>query len=293
MNKHIIDFFWHKGKPYLVTKELNSSHYQKEPLVGFKFNIKLKKKRLCPGTYSLLKWRYQECSEGKDLTGTGYRRCKVCEDKIGFKNAFLFNGNITNKDLREYLGQEHLVYLAQFPPDIIKVGTTSVLRKYDRLYEQDARIFAFIARATGFDIQSIERFISRELNLRESVSLRHKLKYLGLETMKDKAFNNIKVVSELVKKKLKGTEFEAWLLDEVELGELDAIGTGVDLSNVELLKKYTEVGGRVKTVRGRVVIFENNSELFAIDGKKLIGEVIEEPQQDIVLKGKNEQMGLI
>lgn len=293
MKKHIVDFHWHKGISYIVTRDLKTGGLLKTKLLDCRFNVRFPGKRFCPGTYSLDKWEYGECKEKKELTGTKYHRCKSCEDKIGFRGAFLFNGEVLNLQMKKYLSLRHYLYLAYFSPNIIKVGTTSKRRKLDRLYEQDARNFCFIAETVGFDIQSIERYISKTLHLRESVPLVHKFKYLCVVIDQVKAKQELRDTFRKIKKILKGTEFENWLFKKAEFYELKAVQEGISLINTEWIRDFKELGGRVVSVRGRLIILENNGNIFAIDGKQLVGEIVEDVREKIVLNSSKEQIGLI
>jgi len=53
------------------------------------------------------------------------------------------------------------------------------------------------------------------------------------------------------------------------------------------------LGGKIITVKGRFIILENNENIFAIDGKSLIGELIEESRVRIILKSEVLQQKLI
>lgn len=292
MKRHIIDFHWYKQTPYLVYRILGSKKVIKDKLLGIKFNFRMSKKRLCPGAYSLLEWKYSPCEQEVDLTGSKYERCRKCEDKIGFKNAFFFGEESVDGEVGKYLSQPHLLYLAFFAPGIIKVGTTSEQRGIDRLYEQDAQVFSYIAEASGRDIDSIERFVSDNFKIREHVQLQNKIKNLSLGVDQNEAERKIQDVFEKIKKGLNGTEFEDWLYPSIEVQYLERVGDVKNLHDIEFLNEYDEIGGTILSVRGRLILFENDKSVFAIDGKKLIGQVLEDSDTDIKMAKKNTQRSL-
>lgn len=289
MKQHIVDFFWKNKTAFIVIRKGSESETEKRKLKGMEFNWELSDKRKCPGTFKLLEWKYEKCADSVDMTGTKFRRCKNCEAKIGFKNAFLYDGEPTNDDVRQYLNQLHFVYLAFFPPDKVKVGTASESRKIDRMYDQGAYFYTFIAKTFGMDIQQIERYISKKTSLVESVMLSHKFKFLGYKVNETKAKEILESKKNEVKKCLDGTEFEDLLIDEDKIFQIEQNS----YNNIELKKEFSKLGGRVVDVVGRLIIIENYGNLFAVDGKKLPGTVVEKVDKDIEIETRKKQIGLL
>jgi hypothetical protein len=298
MQKHVIDFIWKEKEPYFVLRDVHSTEIVYIPLVGFTFNWHLMGKRLCPGTFPVHGKDYEECPNKKDLTETNYHRCKACEDTIGFKANFLFNygKDITDRNAREFLQQKHYVYLAYFPHDIIKVGTASEGRKIDRLYEQGAFCAYFIASQRGFEIQRIERYISTTCDVVESVPMKQKFKHLFDKINADMIKKQLMEKFNHIKKKLKESEFSGWLLKKPEFISLDyKILQGFNnqhLANIEWLSNINFLGGKIITVKGRFIILENNGNFYTIDGKSLIGELVEESKEKVVLRSTTLQQKL-
>src|SRR3972149_10687750 len=167
MAKQIIDFNWDKLKPKFVARDLENDQVEQIELLAQTINWQILAQRFCPGVYSTL----EKCPDNVDLTGTKYERCRVCENKIGFPRAFFFTQDIElmNPEVRKFLSKQHYIYLAYFAPDIIKVGTAAESRLPIRLYEQDATAYTLLAKSTGFEIQALERYISKNFSLPEHV----------------------------------------------------------------------------------------------------------------------------
>jgi hypothetical protein len=109
---------------------------------------------------------------------TKYEQCPPCQKRTGFNPAFYHASSVSEQQEARNL-QPHILYLAYFSPDTIKVGISLAARGHSRLLEQGARsaiileIFssAHIARQYEAKIASLPGFA-------ETVLLRKKLSVL-------------------------------------------------------------------------------------------------------------------
>ena len=69
---------------------------------------------------------------------TKYEQCQACQKRTGFNPAF-YHATSVSKQQEERNLKPHILYLAYFAPDLIKVGISLASRGNARLLEQGAR----------------------------------------------------------------------------------------------------------------------------------------------------------
>ncbi len=261
--------------------------------LGWKFS----EERFCPGFMDFDK--YRPCPEKRKLPDLKYELCAICEADLGFKAAFLF-GQEPNERARKYLSQPHFIYLAHFQPGIIKVGTSSDSRKRIRLIEQDALVYAFIAKSSsGFHITPLERMISRTLKLTETVRAAQKFKYLSVKPDAEVAGKQItKVYQEVIAALGNDTTFKDYFLksDQVHIENLSSRAEifypqTLPISSGEELNLF----GKFSGVRGKYLIIESDGKQIAFNHKFLTGrntEVITDYKYDLKEEPKPAQLGM-
>lgn len=242
-------------------------------LDNFDFRFKLSDERYCVGYVE--NSEYYPC-KNNSLIGKGFERCKYCEDKIGFRSAFLFNQE-PNENAKRYLSQKHFIYLAYFEPNIIKVGTASESRRFIRPIEQDALIYVFIAYQDGFQIQNLEKAISRILSVTQRVTSKAKFKTISVKPdiswVKILLLNKYK---EILKNPQIQDDYGDWFIPHEELNIVDLTKkvNFVFPSELHEFKSNILFGGFIG-LRGRYLILDNNTNLIGFDRKDLIGRRIE------------------
>ncbi|WP_457950930.1 DUF2797 domain-containing protein [Pseudarthrobacter sp. alpha12b] len=107
-------------------------------------------------------------SAARALRGKQCERCFVL-DESRLMHDFHRGGRVT-PGLRDYLMQEHWLYVATFAGGATKVGTASGPRKWNRLAEQGAAVARYVARAQdGRVVRVIEDLVSARLGLTQQV----------------------------------------------------------------------------------------------------------------------------
>ncbi|MGX5715353.1 DUF2797 domain-containing protein [Arthrobacter sp. MAHUQ-56] len=107
-------------------------------------------------------------------TGEPAARGKQCErcfmlDESRLMHDFHRGGRVT-PGLRDYLMQEHWLYVATFAGGATKVGTASGPRKWNRLAEQGAAAARYVARAEdGRVVRILEDMVTSEAGLTQQV----------------------------------------------------------------------------------------------------------------------------
>ena len=99
------------------------------------------------------------------------RQCGRCFmlDESRLMHDFHRGGRVT-PGLRDYLMQEHWLYVATFAGGATKVGTASGPRKWNRLAEQGAAAARYVARAEdGRVVRILEDLVSSEAGLTQQI----------------------------------------------------------------------------------------------------------------------------
>jgi hypothetical protein len=123
--------------------------------------IKLK----CNGYYDLSTHEYMMCSNFFNEMSDNIIQCKECQILSGFSKCLGCDGSTCRaheKKSYDFCNQNHVVYIALFGNNKIKVGTTAEYRKYSRILEQGAIASMFIAKTPNGKIaRLIEHTISK------------------------------------------------------------------------------------------------------------------------------------
>ena len=217
-----------------------------------------------------------------------YENCLKCRDKTGFNPAF-YNANSVSAQQEKINQNPHFVYLAYFAPNVIKVGISQEERGIRRLLEQGARLAIKLETfSSALIARQYEAKISKLYGIVETLPV-----YKKLELIKQ-AFNRADGERELRQKLLEieqkiGVSFPKSELIPCE----DYFQTaGVDLSRVVLMKNYSQLVGRVRSVIGSIVITDYDGQLLAYNIKKLIGYRAQKIDEEIELDLPTEQLTL-
>ncbi|UKA65754.1 DUF2797 domain-containing protein [Arthrobacter sp. FW306-05-C] len=102
------------------------------------------------------------------IRGKQCERCFIL-DESRLMHDFHRGGRVT-PGLREYLMQEHWLYVATFAGGATKVGTASGPRKWNRLAEQGAAVARYVARAQdGRVVRILEDLVTADVGLTQQV----------------------------------------------------------------------------------------------------------------------------
>jgi len=109
------------------------------------------------------------CASGAPaIRGKQCERCFVL-DESRLMHDF-HRGGRTTSGLRDYLMQEHWLYVATFAGGATKVGTASGPRKWNRLAEQGAAVARYVARAQdGRVVRILEDLVTADVGLTQQV----------------------------------------------------------------------------------------------------------------------------
>lgn len=138
--------------------------------------------RWCTGYYDFhndLSGVHVLCPKGSEVT-SGHQ-CRDCQYREGF--VALHRARTMNdvpRQLREYVAQEHMLYLAAFGADIVKIGTAAISRHPARWYEQGAVAARELATVRdGIAVRRLESSLSRAYGLAQALRGATKAKLLA------------------------------------------------------------------------------------------------------------------
>ena len=157
---HIFDFRWHDNQ-YPFFQVIKENHLEEKNLeIGKPFSIKVEEKeKICSGSYN--NGVYSPCPNNEK----GVKKCEICKKADDYFPCQYCNGFNCDRfrDVKiENCDSEHMVYLALFTPDIIKVGVSKLSRGKTRQFEQGShftRIFA--EKCSGIQARRIESFLTK------------------------------------------------------------------------------------------------------------------------------------
>jgi hypothetical protein len=139
-------------------------------LRGAQFSLSWGTDRRCIGHYDLIDGGSFPCPDSARLEGD-LTTCAKCFRLNGFNPSF-YNVEVAtlSRQQRIYNERPHVVYLAAFSPQCMKVGIASHARVHARWRDQGARLALELARcADAYEARAHEERISRELALPEQV----------------------------------------------------------------------------------------------------------------------------
>ena len=217
-----------------------------------------------------------------------YENCLKCRDKTGFNPAF-YNASSVSVQQEKINQNPHFVYLAYFAPNVIKVGISQEERGIRRLLEQGARLAIKLETfSSALIARQYEAKISKLDRIAETLPVHKKMELIKLPF--DRAAGERELRQKLLEIEQKiGVSFPKSELIPCE----DYFQTaGVDLSRVVLMKNYSQLVGRVRSVIGSIVITDYDGQLLAYNIKKLIGYRAQKANGEIELDLPTEQLTL-
>ena len=177
-----IGFDWtHLQSPALRLLSVEARTCQLVPLTGLIFGFQVvDTKRHCCGWFDLtgVQSEFVPCAKSEIVeSGT---QCPTCKAREGFLSVHhAHDVRALPKNVSNYIGRPHRVYLDVFADGTVKVGTIAESRLDVRLAEQGAFAANYVAwTSDGIWARELEDALSSNLNLKQSMSGRSKLKAL-------------------------------------------------------------------------------------------------------------------
>jgi hypothetical protein len=178
----------------------------------------------------------------------------------------------------QLLGADHVVYLALFSENLIKVGVDLWDRRQIRVTEQGAIASIFIARGSGTVARNLESRIRRRIGFTEWV--RSKTKLSGLGSIIDTRKAEI-ILKDSYDKVLSNANSTAIInLDYTYLADRYSISDNVGLCPIEYIETVSggaTIFGTIAGIYGKIILLINGKKLYALDSSLICGYSLTKP----------------
>ncbi len=279
---HLVSIGWRYGadgvqpEPVMRLRSMTDNSSDTIELIpGAELSMHLSADLFCPG-YREFGLSYP-CPEQRS-PADGFEQCASCDRRSGFREAFLMRG-AANASMQEYLRRPHYIYLAWFPPAIIKVGTAAEHRRHLRLIEQDALLALIVAQSDGFTIQDLEKATGRELGFTEAVSAVQKFRYINRPPDSAKGLQQLAMARRRMRLHFRESRFASWFLADDAVEEVNFTGN----IHVRFPPRQTPIvkrnqprvlSGRYQGLRGAFLLLEYEGKIVALNKRDIIGRRI-------------------
>lgn len=169
------------GTPWLSLRDSENQRHDIDLESGVRLGFKVLPGRWCLGhqlVHDRTRRTHVPCPDGNRIQhGTKCESCAAA-DQTRAMHDFHRSGR-AGAGLRDYLMQEHWLYVASFAHGASKVGTAANPSKWRRLAEQGAISAAYVGwAADGAQIRLLEDTLTRELGLAQQVRAQAKVRGL-------------------------------------------------------------------------------------------------------------------
>lgn len=297
MEDYLVSIDWDEQVPrFILCNHVQNSIWKCNAIGEFSFLVG--PKRYCIGNKEITSHEYSGCPNHAMLTEKS-NKCPDCDRSDRFKNCVKCTGNycyVKDREVLNRCNQEHFVYLAYFPGDIIKVGVAHGRRKYARLFEQGA-LYSFIIAScpSGKIARKLESDI-RKTGVRDKVSSQYKVNNL---THFKVAYANKKLSEtyNYIMSELDNISFkDVGIIDPPEIVEQkEALSVLEKLSfqenqqltlwdymdiekynrkEIKMLESLNNFRGQIVSFIGTIAILRQEEKYFLFDFKQVIGREI-------------------
>jgi hypothetical protein len=189
--------------PHLVLDDIGTSPTTRThlPVRDFPITLTATEQRRCTGYFDVITYDSVPCPD-QNRIGPDVETCFPCFRRTGFNPSF-YNMPLegVSPQQRAYNEREHVVYLAYFGADCIKVGISSRDRVLLRLRGQGARLAMLIAStADAYQARGIEESIVKKAGLPETVRSARKRSLINEPLDPERARRSLEETRALVEK---------------------------------------------------------------------------------------------
>ncbi len=279
MKVHMYDFRWQDPTHAEIQASFGEKFGKKPVSIGQNLSLEICSDVKCGGSFIDEKW--SPCPS----KNVGKSKCDVCRARERSFVFTVFDGfnreNVTESDLQQIAGP-HVVYLALFDKNLIKVGVSKKERHDLRQLEQGSHYTLFIAETPdGIFARQIETLL-RKSGLTDKIKASSKKEFLcpeiaekeGEEILR-KIFETHKITfknHELLSKYfIKNPEFVTWK----SFYHLTNIEKSSKAFHSVTLNTGESVSGKIIAMKGPFLVIETPDELVSVCAKDLLGREIE------------------
>lgn len=249
---------------YLVVDDLGQPDWPRARfgVRGAALTLEAGAEHFCTGRHDLSSGKSEPCPDRAELGAETFEQCFACRRATGFNPAF-YNAPELSPQQRLRNLEPHLVYLAHFGGNTLKVGMTHGKRGIQRLLEQGARMGVLLARfGDAYGARALEERVARDLGIAEAVRPARKRHLLGAPFTPDLVRAELRARVEQIRALEPGVELTP------ELVELDSYYGGsalferafTDLTETEPLA----ISGRCVGMIGDVLLAEQGGQRFML-----------------------------
>ncbi len=274
------DFRWRDEESCEFFAIANDKLGRKVIKIGDKISIeKTSDQKCCVGSIYDNQWK--PCSQNV----IGRQKCELCRAR---EKSFIFTAfdgfdrsNVSDADLQR-IAAPHIVYLAFFDGDLIKVGVSHADRKVLRQLEQATHFTLFIAKTgNGIDARQIETILRRS-GIADKVKITQKQDFLlpeisaehGEEILRNLWKTKKPVLADfdnLKKQILKTPQFADW---KKNYGTDSVRNSPKPYHSIKNLKKDESISGEILAIKGPFLIIDAGDEIISICTKDFVGHEI-------------------
>ena len=275
MQVQFYDFRWKEADRWVLQAIAQGKIGRREIAYGDPLSIRVVSEPRCRGVITNQQWL--ACS----TASVGSGQCPTCRRLQKDSIFTIFDGfsaeNYTPQEL-DKLRVPHLVYLAWFAPQVIKVGVSQAARKSLRQWEQGSAGTLFIANCPdGIMARQIETLTNQQ-GLRDKIRLSQKKDWLTQTPAADEIESDLREIAKnipnyvshfpaLVECCAAQPEFHYWLQDY-------HLPTKFSAENLSLGVEES-VSGKVAFVRGSFIGLEVEQELIILNAKDWTGRELD------------------
>ncbi|MCF7905677.1 DUF2797 domain-containing protein [Candidatus Gracilibacteria bacterium] len=280
MKVHLYDFRWLDGNTTEFQASVQNKLGKKQVQKGDVISLENCSTPKCAGSMNP-EGIWSPCPEHAE----GKAKCDLCKMR---ERNFIFTAfdgfdrsNVNESDL-EKISRPHIVYLALFDTNIVKVGVSRLERKELRQLEQGAHFTLFIAETPdGITARQIETLF-RKSGIADKVKVSQKRDFICPEITPEEGVSFLRKIlgqhqqslseHEYLKKfLLKDPTFANWE-NQYALKKIQENPKG--FHSIEL-KAGESVSGTIISMKGPFLILETAEELLSISTKDLLGREID------------------
>jgi hypothetical protein len=279
---HFITLGWSDEHPYLQGRPDPPDPHTEHVDIPFgkPLTITMSDVRLCIGYYDFVNKQKVPCPDRRRL-GDKYAQCFACQCRE--VTYYTSKGYAENPEAAQaYLDtQDHAAYLALFGRDLLKVGVASTGRRLRRTLEQGAQASLFWAHANGTDIRTLERYVSRNFQIKEQVTTLQKIKRFGQHLSSSAAqeileHKRMAIAQELPPDLRRHLDLQPDFQFLADHYHLDLPLTTTDVRLIKNISTADTYSGVVRGVSGSIVVLQaDDQHSYALPIKRLQGYMVQ------------------
>lgn len=245
-------------------------------------------KRYCIGWHDITNGGSHVCPDA-NIVDAKYEQCPACQKRTGFNPAFYNTTTVSSQQETRNL-EPHILYLAYFGADIIKVGISHAARGNSRLLEQGARSALILDTfPTAHIARQYEAKIASLQGIAETVLLSKKVAALS------KPYNSVDARATLLATKSRAEEELKTTFSSVDVLHLDNrfFPTGTpSLDTIYDATSHNLISGKVRGMVGSLLFCEQQDIQLFLPLKKYIGYTVSISDTETALDLPAQQISL-